>query len=51
MAAPALIHIEKYPGADYSHICILPTVKYFEVTIVCLRLRTPFGIQWAVTVE
>lgn len=50
-AAPALIHAEKYPGADYSHICILLTVKHFEVTIVHRRLRTPLGLQWPVTVE
>lgn len=45
------LYIEKYPLADYSHICILLTIKHFQVAIVKHGLGTPLSIQWSVTVE
>lgn len=43
------LYIEKYPPADYSHICILLTMKHFQVAIVKHCLGTPLSIQWPVT--
>lgn len=51
-AAPTLaLYIEKYPLADYSHICILLTIKHFQVAMVKHCPGTPLSIQWPVTVE
>lgn len=36
---------------DYSHICILLTIKHFKVAILKHCLGTPLSIQWPVTVE
>lgn len=44
-------HIEKCPPAEYSHICILLTMKHFQIAIVNQCLETPLSIQWPVTVE
>lgn len=45
------LHNEKYPLADYSQMCILLTIKHFQVAIVKQCLGTPLSIQWPVTVK